>query len=111
MEHVNSSFALSADCLYRFTFSSACPPAARRFGAMFARKSVHVAKSRTWFRGFAMAASEADRLFGIIDTNQNKKIEDSELPTYLLAQGQEEEVIRSPRPTARRAPRAFPPFE
>ena len=58
----------------------------------------------------ANSQSEADRLFAIIDTNKNGKIEDSELLTYLLSQGQEEDVrtARHPPPAARGAPRAFP---
>ena len=58
----------------------------------------------------ANTQSEADRLFAIIDTNKNGRIEDSELLTYLLAQGQEEDVriARYPPPTARCAPRGFP---
>ena len=58
----------------------------------------------------ANTQSEADRLFAIIDTNKNGRIEDSELLTYLLAQGQEEDVriARYPPPAARCAPRGFP---
>ena len=53
----------------------------------------------------ANSQSEADRLFAIIDTNKNGKIEDSELLTYLLSQGQEEDV-RTARPPARDANRS-----